>query len=141
MNIDEICLRVSEKSEGVHSPKNWARELNKGFKTPIRRAGNQNLLHNLEHGDKADYAWLSVLVAAYPGLPLLVGQFNPEGAAFNLLWYYGCARAGALIRRVFNPDQNQRFSMIPGLQVDRAIVLGIESRVKTLIKDLHSDKK
>lgn len=139
MNIDEVALRVSEEQEGVHSVKNWTQELDGGFKVPIRRAGNQNLLHDLGSLDRQVYAGLGLITALFAGLEL-ANNGSPDlgldilklGAAIAV------TRAPLLIEALVN--QNYRFSIFPGHQVDRAVALGILSRTKTLIKDLHPDK-
>jgi hypothetical protein len=139
MNIDEIALRASEKSEGVHSAANWARELDKGFKVPIRRAGNQNLLHGLEQADKIDMGAIILNLGLFTILlPFISGQepINPlvvvpiSIAAFKFL------ETGDK-----NKYPDYRFSILPGYQIDRAIALGILSRTRILIKDLYQNKK
>ncbi len=136
MNVDEIGQRVSEQSGGVHSAKNWATELDRGFKTPIRTAGNQNLLHDLEFGDKIHL----VGTGGYTILALLVSEiFRPDS---RLFYAAGCViinTVPSFIESRINPGY--RFSLFPGFQVDRAIALGITSRTRNLIKDLNSEKK
>jgi hypothetical protein len=141
MNVDEIGLRVSENEGGVHSPKNWARELDKGLRTPIRKAGDQNLLHDLESSDKNGYFVMaySAAIAIPLTISLARGTFNPE---LGLVYLLATIAGNRLREKILTlKDQDHRFALFPGFQVDRAIALGITSRTRNLIKDLSPEKK
>ena len=138
INVDELGNRIAETSEGVHSPKAWAKELDKGIKTPIRKAGNQNLLHHLESFDKTDFRVMAFMTG------LTIAVYIPVYSVFDphsliLPGELAVYRMFSALTRKEHPDF--RFSLFPGFQVDRAIALGIMGRTKTLIKDLRQDKK
>lgn len=141
INVDEVALRVSEKPKGVHSIGNWAGELDKGLKHPIRWAGNQNLLHNLERFDETvrngDLGFLCGTTVGFSLNP--PGGYNFESLILVFGLINGAFKAAELMALRNHPDF--RPSLFPGPQVDRAIALGILSRTKTLIKDLSPDKK
>lgn len=124
---------------GVHSPKNWARELDKGLRAPIRKAGDQNLLHDLEIYDKYGYFVIAYNAAIPLTIALARGTFSPELGLVYLLSTITGGRIGEKI--VTWKDQDHRFALFPGFQVDKAITLGITSRTRNLIKDLSPDKK
>lgn len=140
INVDEVTLRASEKPKGVHSVRNWTGELDKGLKHSIRRTGNQNLLHNLEHFDGVASAvylgWVignAATLATMPGDYSVVSQISLLGFINNIF------KSVELLAFGKHPDF--RFSLTSGPQVDRAIALAILSRTKTLIKDLYQEKK
>jgi hypothetical protein len=138
MNVDEIGLLVSEETGGVHNVGNWTRELNKGLRTPIRKAGNQNLLHNLECDDKLRY----LIQLCVTGVFLPIALLANWGLAFDTGFIIGGPIWTQILEGIQRwKDPDYRFSITPGFQIDRAIVLGITSRTRNLIKDLHSDKK
>lgn len=140
LNIDEIALRVSEKPEGVHGIKNWSQELNKGFKTPIRESGSKNLLQGLETKDKDDLIELAGFVFVFDLFSALRGaHISPGYVAQSFLFANLGRKICDVIYKRGNPDY--RFSIFPGPQIDRAIALGILSRTKTLVKDLHTEKQ
>jgi hypothetical protein len=140
MNMDEIALRVSEKTGGLHATKNWTKELDKGFKTPIRKAGNQNLLHNLESFDKFTLGLMGAVVGGVEAIEELGGgQASLERVALFAFVYTFVAKVDDASTLRGNPDH--RFSIFPGPQIDRAIALSILSRTRTLIKDLYQEKK
>lgn len=135
VNVNEIALRVSDKPEGIHSVLNWAKELDNGLKSPIRRAGNQNLLHGLEESDKVVRACYLGFWGTTAGLLLLnPSEYNSVASIFAFTAVGGFLKMVELIELRSHPDY--RYSLFSGPQVDRAIALGILSRTTTLIKDL-----
>jgi hypothetical protein len=141
INVAEMGHRVSDQATGVQSTENWTRELNALFKGSIREAGNQNLLHNLEPLDKLFYltsliAYGSTLAEWGLGseLPFPVFVSASVASFFVFGGFFNAVRYAA-----YNPDHRQ--SIFLGFQVDRAIALGVTSRTRTLVKDLHPGAK
>jgi hypothetical protein len=143
INVEEIGLRISRQPEGIRAVKNWAKELNNGLKIPIKNVGNQNLLHNLEIGDKFELGSIVVIVGTSLGLELALGILSPILTDMLLISAPVAGKLGSLLRKRMglDPDPNHRFSIFLGPQIDRAIILNIESATTTLIKDIHQDKK
>lgn len=135
MNIDEIGLRVSETPKGVHCVDEWAKQLDKGFRVPIRRAGNRNLLYELEAGDKVDYGFIGSYTGLASGTALLIN--GKVGLDFILALSGGIITNGIASLFLSRRDPLHRFSVLPGPQIDRAVVFNVLSRTKTLIKDLQ----
>lgn len=136
-NIGEIESRVSEKGEGEYSTRNWTRELNSGLKASIRETGTQNLVCRPEPTDKLVYQNYALVAGAFTGATLFTnGEFNSL-SYFALAW--GIHR-GYSLYQAYN-DRNHRFALFPGLQFDRAILLNLDSRFTTLVKDLYKNKK
>lgn len=137
VNVNEIALRVSDKPEGIHSVLNWTKELDNGLRSPIRKAGNQNLLHGLEESDRVVRACYLGFWGTTAGLLLLnPNEYNPAASIFAFTAVGGFLKMVELIELRRHPDY--RYSLFSGPQVDRAIALGLLSRMKTLIKDLSS---
>jgi hypothetical protein len=136
LNVDEIGLHVSEEKGGVHAVENWTRELDKGVRVPIRRAGNQNLLHGLRLGDTM--AILNIALAATNIFQML--DVSPLSAALVLAYAEGFKAVEEFFVQRF-PDRypDHRFSLFPGFQLDRAIALGVTSRTRSLIRDLRQE--
>ena len=42
---------------------------------------------------------------------------------------------------IHRKDPDYRFSLSPGYQIDRAAILSVASRLKTVVKDLHQEEK
>jgi hypothetical protein len=138
MNVDEIGIRASEKKGGVHAAGNWARELDRGVRVSIRRAGNKNLLHNLEVDDKVKY----LTQLGIDGIFLSFALLTNWGLAFDSVFIIGTPIYTQIVERIYRwEDPDYRFSITPGFQIDRAIALGITARTRNLIKDLNPDKK
>lgn len=143
INIDELASRVTEKPEGAHSVKNWTKELDKGFKVPIRKSGNQNLLRNLEWNDRTAYIAAGGFSVGVPFIDLFATLRGDiiflEAQLASVALIVGALKASETLSLRKHPDF--RYSLFLGYQIDRAIALGISSRTKPLIKDLQHDRK
>lgn len=135
INLDEMSQRLKDKPEVVRSPANWAKELDNGIKATIRAKGHMNLLHSMETRDKSDYG-IMMTVSGIASILL----FLSEGriAPFTVVGVWAGSRVVSLARSVAQSDW--RFSFIPGYQIDRAAILSIQSRLKTVVKDLGQVK-
>ncbi len=131
LNLDEITQTVREKPEGVRSAKSWARELDGGIKHPIRAEGHKNLLHDMESLDKYGLANIAFIGGFFSAVSYVFhGEITPSTFA-------GAWVGNRLVSLVYAKlDSNFRFSLVPGYQVDRAAILSVVSRTKTVVKDL-----
>ena len=132
VNLDEISQNLKESTEGVRSSSGWAKHLDKGIKNPIRTEGHRNLLHDLEIGDKIDYGVMVVALGSINAITYLTAHQLSPGA---IIGFVLGNRTAAFLK--FRKDPNYRFSCVPGYQLDRAAILSIQSRLRTVVKDLH----
>lgn len=138
VNNNEIAARTAEKPGGAHSVGNWAEELDKGIKLPIRQIGHRNLLTTPESGDKTDYTFLTFIPALYVIQNLAQNSSElilPEALFYCMLIALANKAYGVTL------PYNSRFSLTPGFQFDRAAVLSILSRTSTIVGELGKDKK
>lgn len=138
-NIDEISMKIADSKEGVRSTSGWARELDKGVRTPIRSLGTRNLVTTRPHISPDLWPLLNA-----PGFMLNTINFPPDdlidavfyGSQFSV---YLISRAQSKLMSKINDDH--RFSLIPGPQLDRAVWFSVVLASGKLIKDMYPDQK
>lgn len=140
VNMDEVSKRITsdEKwAEGIRDLKAWSHYLNKGIKDGISKEG---VSHLLKLPDKVSLAIFGVAVTTNTaGL----WRLEPQSTQFlELLTNYFLMGAGwNTLDRVFGrkpklSDQNTRYTLFWGPEVDRAILLKILTKTSTLVKQI-----
>lgn len=142
-NLDEIASRLTDSKDGVRSPKRWAKELDKGVRDSINKAGTDNLIRNIDNSTKFN---LGFGLGSYALIALFFDQLlNGSFSNFPKL-YEGALIGGYIGTRIASLAysrklQGHRFSFSIGPQFDRAVVLRTLTSTQKLVKDLHPDKK
>ena len=134
LNVSEISQRVREDGGNIRETKSWVSEIDEGIKGGIRKEGHQNLLHDPKGNDKFIFTIYGVTIASDAYDYINTGDIGVSMAAI----YYALNRSINLLYSRIDPYE--RFSFVPGFQLDRAAILSIQSRLKHVVKDLHEEK-
>lgn len=128
--------------EGVRSPSAWSHYLNKGIKDGI---SNEGTLHLLSLSPKVRLAFFTTAVGldvSGIGLPFISTHHPhfPE-VSETVLRYFVSSSLWNIVDRVFSGgtirDNKVRYTLFYGPEVDRAILLKILTKTRTLVKQIE----
>lgn len=134
LNNNELKQRMLQSDLRVSDPANWANEIDKAIKKAVRHVGTKNLL------DMSKTNFGEKLFLANHLLALTAFTFSPDHDASRLV-FWELMRIG-LYSNLFTDIENfqrgegYRLSILPGLELDRAIILQIATRAKLVAKDI-----
>jgi hypothetical protein len=137
VNISELSKKASESEAGSRDTLIWAKNLDSAVKTPLRKAGTENLISHWDLNSKLYYLTMPGII----GLIDAVASTNvtSEQYAGQLVALSLTLRAVEYIET--HKDMHFRHSLFVGPQLDRALALQIKTRTQNIIADLHPDKK
>jgi len=149
LNMDEISGRIQHEDKwvrGVRSPEAWAHYFNQAVKQGLSKEGTKHLVFGMSSfnsGLSLMNNINSILLSSYASIfNVFLRNFNPQLPALetlfehlilrNLLWNL----ANYFFYHRNDYTDGSRFSLIFGPEVDRALVLKIMAKTKTLVKAL-----
>ncbi|OGE02585.1 hypothetical protein A3G16_03605 [Candidatus Curtissbacteria bacterium RIFCSPLOWO2_12_FULL_41_16] len=146
VNMNQVRDRIGNDkrwSEGIRSPKAWSHYLNRGIKDGISKEGIAQLL-NLRN--KVDLAIFAAFVgaAATDAVPL-PRWFDPHIPSVReaIQAYFTWSITWNVIerfmdgKRPFLSDGNNRYTAFYGPEVDRAVLLKVLTKTRTLVKQIE----
>lgn len=152
LNRKEIEARINLDKKSLKKAESWTPYLDHALRHGIRRSGTNHLLK--EHGpfqiavalyftihevlmDAAKISLWNILFRQFnPHLPSLNEIAYELGINFTALWIAGMLLYG----RENKNGTGYRFSLLPGYEVDRAILLQLLSRTLPLIKTIPQEE-
>lgn len=152
INMNEVRERIAQEkdwNEGIRSTKAWSHFLNKGIKEGISREGSLQLLSLRNKLSLGIFASFVALKSFEIGPIPMLNDYNPHIPALKdlaityFVWSNSWNTYDRFTRgkRPFLSDNNTRYTLFYGPEVDRAILLNIVSRTRTLVKHIEVDKK
>ncbi|MCL5438884.1 MAG: hypothetical protein M1268_02745, partial [Patescibacteria group bacterium] len=137
LNMDEVSSTIGEK-QNVRSSEAWSREINRALKKGIPQIGTEHLIKDVSKPNLAMSliwtsmgAWISSLWFINGGKP----EYQAAVTAISIIAHHNFINFFA---RNFNfkGEDGMRFSFFNGPELDRALVLSVLSRTKTLAKEI-----
>lgn len=147
INLPTIQRKIQSEDQAVSRPEAWIPKLDHSIRSSIRASGINHLLRGLDSYRKMMGAislvdgWVLDACDASLG-DALVGLWNPHlstpgelaGAlAWNMVWWNGVSALGSKLRK---DEFGHRFSLFPGYEVDRALILQGVSRIQPVLKKI-----
>lgn len=132
-NIDELATRISQDkrwSEGIRSTDAWASYLNKDIKKSIAKEGTHHLVFGLTRSQLLYMAIMDVPFPPYNNISHVIHSFLLGNTIGNVL--------GHVLAKLNAEDA--RYSLFFGPEVDRAAILNIMAKVKTLVKKIEPEE-
>lgn len=153
MNMNEVRAKISNDtrwSDGVRSTDAWSHYMNKGIKDGLKQEGTHHLLFDVNQRDKIYLGFIATLTLLNAsGIDIAI----PFSSHLRTPTVPGIIKASAYWNALYNvfarifdtrfnlSDKAMRYSFFYGPQPDRALLLNILTRAKTLIKTIEESKK
>lgn len=136
VNLDAIGSQLASSREAVRSPRGWARELDRGTRELIRRAGRANLMGNVSDEVTTTYAVITTASGLTTLSVLTEFSISSPPMLFGELWLllYMMFQMADLAKG--HKKENYRNSIFLGPQLDRAAALNLLTRSQKLIKEI-----
>lgn len=148
VNMTELKERIAHDkrwSEGVCSPAAWSYYLDKGIKDGI---SNEGALQLLSLNPKARLAMFAFVIAVDASMgPENIFLFHPhllkipDPVSLYFANSFAWNTLERLVGRVISNRNNSRFTLFYGPEVDRAVLLKILTKTRTLVKQIEPQSR
>ena len=151
LNLEEIQRQIEDKRMNLRKADSWTPYLDGALRWGIRKAGSEHLLTNFTWSQKCFFFFVNihntVLLSSNLDILSILEKIPPKiPHVTEILFWTG---VNAVFVSLFEPiifgredktGSGYRISLIPGYEIDRAVVLQVLSRTNKLVKTIPSQQ-